>query len=104
MKVLFNSLLIVTLSLAGGCQQLKWVNLDGSSVNETGLEKAKKACRVGRKLEALERARDERDDDLARANSNEAKMLVKDDFAAVERQVYKEIDICMHRQGYKRPS
>ena len=41
---------------------------------------------------------------MAKSSTNEAKMLIKEDFDAVERQVYKEIDICMHGEGYKRPS
>jgi hypothetical protein len=88
MKVFSLPLLLVALSLASGCQP-KWLRLDGSSADEARLEKAKKTCRVDRKLAALER---------------EAKMLIKEDFDAVERQVYKEIDICMHGEGYKRPS
>jgi hypothetical protein len=95
MKVFSLPLLLVALSLASGCQP-KWLRLDGSSADEARLEKAKKTCRVDRKLAAL--------DDMAKSSTNEAKMLIKEDFDAVERQVYKEIDICMHGEGYKRPS
>ena len=101
MKVFSLSLLVVALSLASGCQS-KWAGLDGSSADEAGLEKAKKTCRVDRKLAALERAREERNDDISNSSTNEAIMLIKQDFDAVERQVYKEIDICMHGEGYKR--
>lgn len=103
MKVFSLSLLVVALSVASGCQS-KWVSLDGSSADETGLEKAKKTCRVDRKLAALDRAREERNDDIAKSSTNEGRMLIKENFDAVERQVYKEIDICMHSEGYKRPS
>ena len=103
MKAFSLSLLVVALSVASGCQS-KWVSLDGSSASETGLEAAKKTCRVDRKLTALERAREERNDDISNSSTNEARMVIKEDFDAVERQVYKEIDICMRREGYRRPS
>jgi len=101
MKVLSVSLLALFLSLASGCQ-LKWVRLDGSSVDQATLEQARQTCRVDKKLAGLERAREERDDKLAKSSTNEAKMLLKDDFAAVEKQVYQEIDTCMNKQGYRR--
>lgn len=101
MKFFSVPLLAVFLLLASGCQ-LKWVRLDGDSVDQARLEEAKQSCRVERKLAALERAREERDDKLARSSTNEAKMLLKDDFDAVEKQVYLEIDTCMHKQGYMR--
>jgi hypothetical protein len=75
MKVFSLPLLLVALSLASGCQP-KWLRLDGSSADEARLEKAKKTCRVDRKLAALERAREERDDDMAKSSTNEAKMLI----------------------------
>ena len=101
MKVFSVSLLVMTLTLASGCQP-NWTRLDGGSADEAGLQTAKKTCRVEKKLAALERAREGRDDDITKSSSNDSKMLIKDDFAAVERQVYREIDICMHREGYKR--
>jgi hypothetical protein len=92
--------IILILALLAGCQP-KWVRLDGETVRDARLEEAKRACRVERKLTALERAEEDRDDDLARANSNEAEMLVREDFDQVRRQVYREIYICMDKQGYR---
>ena len=101
MKFFTVSLLAVTLTLVSGCQP-GWTSLDGSNADEAGLQKAKQACQVDSKLAAIESARQERDDDITKSSSNEGKMLIKDDFAAVERQVYREIDLCMRREGYKR--
>ena len=91
---------LLSLALIAGCQP-QWVRLDGRDVKDARLEEAKRTCRVERKLAALGHAEDERDDDLASAGSNEAKMLVKEDFEQVRRQVYREIYICMDKQGYR---
>jgi len=92
---------VLMLMLASGCQS-KWVRLDGASVEDSRLEKARQACRVDRKLAALARAEDDSDRNLATTTSNEARMLVKDDFDLVRRQVYAEIDTCMQRHGFRR--
>lgn len=89
--------------LAAGCQA-GWVRQDGDAVDSARLEQARATCRVERKLEALERARDERDQNLRLAKSNQNKMQAREDFASVERQVLDEIDACMRRQGYARGS
>jgi len=84
-----------------GCQS-GWVRLDDRSVDATRLERARQVCRVERKLAALERAREERDKGLRQTNSNQATMQLKEDFAAIERQVQAEIESCMRKQGYAR--
>ena len=35
--------------------------------------------------------------------SDQQSMLVRNEFSAIERQVYQEIDTCMYKQGYRRP-
>ena len=55
MKFKFRILIILALVLIGGCQ-IKWVKLDGSSVADTKLQKARTTCRVDKKLAGLERA------------------------------------------------
>lgn len=84
------------------CAQLEWTRLDGADFEDTALQQARQACRIERKLDALERAREQRDSDLGDASSDQAKMRIKDEFASIERQVYREIDTCMSRQGYRR--
>jgi hypothetical protein len=90
-------------SLASGCSGLNWTRLDGSSADEARLEKALQTCRVERKLEGLERAREDRSRALGEAKSNQQKMVAREDYAEIERQVYQEIDTCMYRQGFRRP-
>lgn len=92
---------LLFIALAAGCQS-GWVGEDGAAANAQRLEQARAACRVERKLEALERARSELDRGLRQANSNQNKMQVREDFASVERQVLTEIDACMQLQGYTR--
>lgn len=99
MKPLPLSFMII--ALAAGCQA-GWVRQDGAAVEAARLEQARETCRVERKLEALERARGERDEGLRQANSNQNKMQVREDFAGIERQVLGEIDACMRQQGYAR--
>ena len=101
MKAFSIPLIALTLAAVAGCQP-KWVRLDGNSVEQVRLEEARQACRVDRKLAALERAESEKSKNLSQAKTNEAKMLLKDDFDLVERQVYREIDACMRRQGYRK--
>ncbi|MGD8419554.1 MAG: hypothetical protein PVI70_19420 [Gammaproteobacteria bacterium] len=91
----------VSITLAAGCQA-GWTRRDGAAVDASRLEQALKVCRVERKLAGLERARDERDRGLRQAGSNQATTQVKEDFAAIERQVQAEIDACMQQQGYAR--
>jgi hypothetical protein len=88
-------------TLASACGTT-WTRVDGSSVNEAKLGQALAKCRVERKLEGLARAEEERKRELAQARSNQQKMLAKEDYAAIEREVYREIDICMHGQGFRR--
>lgn len=94
-------LTLAVIALATGCQS-GWVGREGSAVDAQRLEQARSACRVERKLEALERARNERDAGLQQASSNQKKMQVREDFASVERQVMEEIDDCMQQQGFIR--
>jgi hypothetical protein len=99
MKRLLQAFLLA--ALAGGCQS-GWVRSDGAAADATRLERARKVCRVERKLAALERTREERDRELRQSNSNQVTMQVKEDFAAVERQVQEEIEACMRQQGFAR--
>ena len=45
---------------------------------------------------------DERDEGLRQASSNAAKMVAREDYEQIRRQVWREIDICMARRGYSR--
>ena len=93
----------LVLALLAGCQGgLDWKRLDGGRDDPSRLERAQKTCRIEIKLAGLERARDERDERVRNASSDAAKKLAKDDYEAVRRQVYREIDTCMNRQGYRR--
>lgn len=98
MKLLLPALILV---LAVGCQT-GWVRQDGGAVDATRLEQARSACDVERQLAALERAREDRDRGLQQANTNQGKMLAREDFAAVEQRVEREIEACMRQQGYAR--
>ena len=99
MRTLLQALLLT--ALTAGCQS-GWVRPDGAAVDATRLERAREVCRIERKLAGLERAREERDQGLRQAKSNQATMQVKEDFATIERQVQAEIESCMRRQGYAR--
>ncbi len=91
------------LALLGGCQGgLDWKRLDGGRDDPERLEQAQKSCRIEIKLAGLERAEAERDERLKQASSDAAKKSVKDDYEAIRLQVYREIDTCMNRQGYRR--
>ena len=91
------------LALLAGCQSgLDWKPLDGGSIDPERLELAQKACRIDIKLAGLEHAETLRDERMRRATSNEAQMLAKDEYEDLRRQVYREIDTCMNRQGYQR--
>ena len=96
-------LLLAGLALLAGCQKnLGWTRLDGSSPKAEQLEKASKTCRIEIKLAGLERAQEARDTDLDKASTDQAKMRVKDEFDQLRLQVYREIDSCMNKQGYRR--
>lgn len=102
-----NPLPIITLSLAlalvSGCQKtLNWTPLDGGSADAAALEKARKACRIDIKLAGVERAEEEREQKLRSSTTDQAKMLANEDYEQLRRQVYREIDACMRKQGYKR--
>ena len=93
--------LAATLLLLAGCQ-LKWVTLDGAKPDEARLEKAMSACRVDRKLAALERAGEESKETIAQTKDRDRKQQLKNQHEEVRVTVYREIDACMRRQGYKR--
>ena len=88
--------------LASGCASINWTRLDGSTADDARLAKALETCRVERKLEGLARAEEDRSRQLAQARSNQQKMTAREDYAAIERQVYREIDTCMQGQGFRR--
>ena len=103
MKLLPIITIALTLALLGGCQQsLKWTRLDGSSADEARLEQARKACRIDIKLAGVERAEADRDEKIKKSSTNQSKMLAKEEYDSIRRQVYREIDTCMNKQGYKR--
>jgi len=103
MKTLPIITITLTVALFAGCQSnLNWKPLDGGSADDAKLEKARKACRIDIKLTGVDRAEEERDKKLSQSSTNQAKMLAKDDFDEIRRQVYREIDTCMRKQGYKR--
>ena len=93
--------IVISLALLTGCQ-LKWVNLDGTKPFEARLEKALSACRVDRKLAALERAGAENKDRIAKTKDRDRKQQLKNQHEEVRVTVYREIDSCMRRQGYQR--
>lgn len=93
----------LTVVLFAGCQSnLDWKPLGSGSAEAAKLEEARKTCRIDIKLAGVDRAEEERDEKLGQASTNQAKMAVKDDYEALRRQVYREIDTCMRKQGYKR--
>jgi hypothetical protein len=103
MKALPIITITLTLTLLGGCQtNLDWTPLDGANADANQLEEARKACRIDIKLAGVDRAEEERDEKLSQSSTDQAKMLVKEDYDELRRQVYREIDTCMRKQGYKR--
>lgn len=103
MKHCRQYLLLAGLALLAGCQKnLDWTRLDGSSPKVEQLEKAIKTCRIEVKLAGLERAQEERDTELNKASTDQVKMRLKDEFDQHRQQVYREIDSCMNKQGYRR--
>lgn len=92
---------VLAAALVAGCGTT-WTRLDGGTANDAKLEQALGKCRVERKLEGLARAEEERKRELRQAASNQQKMAAKETYAEIERQVYKEIDICMHGEGFRR--
>ena len=103
MKTMAIISLSLSLALLASCgQKLAWKRLDGSATDGARLQQAQKACRIEVKLAGLERARDERNERLRTASNNQAQMLAKDEYEELERQVFREIDTCMNKQGYRR--
>ena len=98
-----NLLLILLASTAiTGCQSSRWVELDNGAADAAGLQQAQRECRVDEQLAALEQARSDSNQAMRGANTNAAKMVVRDDIQIQERAVYAEIDACMRNQGFKR--
>ena len=95
-KVTRNVAIILTIMLSG-CAS-KWARLDGGPIVQTELQEARAICQIDEKLEQIEV---QRNIQLRRANSNEAKMLAKDDFTAEESAAYAEINACMQQLGYR---
>ena len=100
-KIRLAAAACVAAIIATGCGTT-WTRLDGSSADEKRLERALETCRVERKLEGLARAEEERSRQLGLAKSKQQKMAAREEYDEIERQVYREIDICMHRQGFRR--
>ena len=88
--------------LVTGCGSINWTRLDGGSADQARLKRALETCRVERKLEGLARAEEDRGRQLQLARSNQQKMTAREDYAEIERQVYREIDTCMYGQGFRR--
>ena len=103
MKTLPITTIILGLALLTGCgQKLPWTRLDGGSPDPARLQAAQKECRIESKLTGLERARVEREQKLKNSSSEQAQTLARDEYEEIRQQVYREIDTCMTRQGYKR--
>lgn len=103
MKALPIITLTLTLTLVASCQSdLNWTPIDGGNADAAALEEARRACRIDIKLAGIERAEEERNQQLSSSTTNQAKMLAKDEYEEIRRQVYREIDTCMRKQGYKR--
>lgn len=103
MKTLPITTIVLGLALLVGCsQKLAWTRLDGGSPDPAQLEAAQEKCRIEFKLTGLERAREERDQKLKNSSSDQAQMLAKDEYEEIRQQVYREIDTCMTKRGYKR--
>ncbi len=85
-----------------GCNAVNWQPIDGASGEAEAVAEARKLCRVDAKLAGLARAEEERDQALQQSRTNESKMVARDDFDQIRRQVWREIDICMARRGYQR--
>lgn len=83
--------------MLSGCAS-KWTRLDGGPIVQAEFQDARAICQIDEKLEQIEA---QRNNQLRRANSNEAKMLAKDDFVAAESAAYAEINACMQQQGYR---
>ena len=99
----FKQFVLLSLALlAASCKTVSWQPIDGASSDASALAQARKACRIDAKLAGLERAEQERNDELRQAGSNASAMLAREDFEQVRRQVWREIDICMARRGYQR--
>lgn len=101
MKSAFRIWIILALVLIGGCQ-IKWVKLDGSTATDAKLQNARTTCRVDKKLAGLERAEKEMKRQVSATRTKESKQALEQEFDTVEITVYREIDICMHKQGLKR--
>ena len=87
--------------LIGGCQS-KWVALEGTPIVESEFQQARTVCRVDEKLARLDQAEAERNEGLRQVSSNEANMLVKDNFDLQKRAILTEIETCMRQQGYRK--
>ena len=96
------STITLALLLAACGQNLAWKRVDGGSVSDARLQAAEKECRIEAKLAGVERAKEARDDGLRKATTNEAEMRVKKEYDEIRQQVYREIDTCMSKKGYKR--
>ncbi len=98
MQKLTRTVAIILTIIVSGCAS-KWTRLDGGPVVQTRFQEARATCQIDEKLEQIEA---QRNIQLRRANSNEAKMLAKDESAAAERAAHAEINACMLQQGYKK--
>ena len=97
------TIIIFTLVSLTACQkQLAWTRIDGDSTRESRLQAARKACRIDIKLAGVERAEQDRDEKIRRSASDLAKSQAKNEYEQIRRQVYREIDTCMNKKGYKR--
>ena len=95
-------LLLFAALLLTACQAVNWHPIDGASGSAAAIAEAREVCRLDAKLAGLENAREQRDAALGQASSDAAKKAARDEFEQIRRQVWREIDICMARQGYRR--
>ncbi len=95
-------LLLIPGLLLFGCQSVGWYPIDGASGAAAAIAEARKACRLEAKLAGLQNAQQQRDEALSQAETDASKQAARDEFNQIRRQVWREIDICMARQGYRR--
>lgn len=100
MNVKYKLIPLVSLMLMlPGCGG--WVWLDGSTVDSGSIKAAEKQCRIEERMDNLERAEDARDEQLSRAETDQARRLARENFDRIERQTDAEIRSCMRKLGLK---
>lgn len=98
MKANYKLIPLITLMLVlPGCGG--WIWLDGSSVDSKSLNAARQQCRIEERMDNLEDAEDQLDEQLSQAKTNKAKMEARENYNRVKRQTDAEIRSCMRKLG-----